>query len=176
MSEQTDRIRRLEDEVLRQRRWLERMTEIKYDPSGKYLQKMATQAMEGQTYTPPEPDPPMVCSKCGTPEEDTPHGRLFDVQVITCEGEEGYGNVTMMLCDEQECGPTIIEELIKLGFVDHKHGGTDLLQDENCIGAQYNEQHYLKPCPTPTDPYKGTYIVGNWSLSSGREEGEDDDD
>lgn len=119
----------------------------------------------------PEP----VCSKCDKPRSQADY--LTDIRVVTCEGEEGYSDVTMLLCEEHAAD--VVNALYALGFRDHAHGGTALLQDEDCPGGKYNEQHLLNPCPTPTDPYKGTYIVGNYAISSGRnslEEGDDHDD
>lgn len=84
--------------------------------------------------------PDTNCSKCGKTEEENSWGRMIDIRVITSEGEEGFADITMYLCDE--CFTPIQEGLMALGFKDHRHGSTDFLEDMECPG--------WGKCPTPT--------------------------
>ena len=105
------------------------------------------------------PDPPeRVCSWCGMTEDETEWGSLFDVRVVTREGEEGFADVTQLLCDEHAI--EVLEELKALGFKSHIHGGTNSLEDMNCPGSGMIVGGV---CPTPVDhdPYDdGSYVVG----------------
>jgi hypothetical protein len=89
------------------------------------------------------PEPVDVCAVCGTPKEQTEWGLLTDVTVVTADGQEGYSNVTLLLCDEHF--RDIADGLIALGFVDHRHGSTSTLEDSSCPG--YED---MEACLTPT--------------------------
>jgi hypothetical protein len=90
------------------------------------------------------------CSKCGKSEEDSDWG-LIDISVITADGEEGFAYVTQLVCDD--CFKPLQESLIKLGFVDHRHGGINFLEDETCC----NGKNAYDNCPTPSE--YGQYVV-----------------
>lgn len=89
------------------------------------------------------------CARCGM-SEDAQH--LVDVRVVTHEGEEGFADVTMLLCEDHLDG--VIEVIVRLGFTDHRHGGADFLEDRHCPG-------YEDPpaCPTPSE-YGPVTVVG----------------
>lgn len=88
--------------------------------------------------------PDGACSRCGSTAEDDYIGRPpVDITVITADGEEGYARVTQLYCDD--CFVTVIEILQGLGFVDHRHGSIDFLEDMLCPG--YDD---MRKCPTPT--------------------------
>lgn len=97
--------------------------------------------------------PPNYCSKCGMDEEESLWGKLIDITVETSRGEEGHATVEMLLCDM--CYPEVNEAVMKLGFVNHHHGGIDFLEDGTCEGGYAN-------CPTPTGPH---IVLGNPHLS-----------
>lgn len=138
--------------------WLRHLAE--HPDASRSTRIMARKALDGETYEAPEPKH-RKCSICGAPEEDVEY--LTDVRVITCEGQEGYSDVTQLFCEEHTAEP--IEKLMELGFRDHNHGGTAMLADRDCVGDQYDPQtHLLLPCPTPTDPYEDRYVVGNYDL------------
>lgn len=89
-----------------------------------------------------QPEPTYGCAICRiTPEEI--NEPLTDVTVITADGEEGYSNITLLLCNDDLIHVT--DELQKLGFSDHRHGSTSLLEDPDCPGFEYMES-----CPNPT--------------------------
>jgi hypothetical protein len=95
--------------------------------------------------------PSRVCSLCGIEEDETEYGFLGDIRVTVMDGEEGYANIVHLLCDD--CLTKQVAGLRKLGFVDHRHGSTNLLEDEDCpgyIGSMHN-------CPTPSE--YGEYVV-----------------
>lgn len=143
---------------IRLRAWLEVISGGRYNG---VADKLARKALAGEEYVPPEPVL-RVCSICGISEGEPDYDILGDVRVITMEGEEGYSDVTMLLCEENDHLGQITTMLKALGFMDHNHGGTSLLQDENCIRAQYDpDTHLLLPCPTPADrPLRGSLHRG----------------
>lgn len=104
----------------------------------------------------PEP----VCSRCGKTDDDTMDLEwpgLIDVRVITAEGEEGYDDVTQLLC--ADCFPGVMDAIQGAGFKHHSHGGIRYLDDQRCPGAG----HVIGgECPSPSehDPHDGTYVVG----------------
>lgn len=80
---------------------------------------------------------PLRCSKCNNIDEDD---YLCEVTAVTQPGEEGYSEVTLLLC--QSCLIPVLDGLRALGFVNHHHGSTDFLSDDdNC---SYDS------CVTPT--------------------------
>lgn len=91
---------------------------------------------EAAKLEPPSPPEP-VCSRCGMPEFESEWGRLLDVRVVVAEGEEGFADLTQLLCDKH--AGEAIDALRRLGFRDHRHGGTNLLEDRACPGAQGRE-------------------------------------
>lgn len=104
---------------------------------------------------PPEP----VCSRCSKPESEDVHGILTPVQVVTAEGEEGYADVTQLLCNDDL--EEVLAGLMALGFKDHRHGGINYLEDDECK-ATYGSAG----CPTPHDeehgfdPYRESIVLG----------------
>lgn len=108
-----------------------------------------------------QPPPERRCSRCGATEDDTDEMEwpgLIDVRVVTAEGEEGYGDVTQLLC--ANCFPTVQGALHELGFKHHHHGGANFLEDEGCPGAG----HMIGGvCPFPQDAdfdqYEGTIVI-----------------
>ncbi len=98
--------------------------------------------------------PPPVCSKCGIPEEESEWGKLFDVRVVTSYQEEGHADVTQLLCET--CWVYVQTGLRRLGFVDHRHGGINFLEDENCPGHKVG----VHACPRPSE--YGGYTVQPW--------------
>lgn len=104
------------------------------------------------------PDPPeRQCSVCGLPENEN-MGYLIDATVLVADGEEGYAWVKQLLCGSHF--PAIQQTLIGAGFVDHRHGGTNHLEDPRCPG--YED---YQACPTPwlededQDPYDRPLLV-----------------
>jgi hypothetical protein len=97
-----------------------------------------------------------VCSRCGKPRSEDAHGILTDVQVVTADGEEGFADVTQLLCNEDL--EEVLGGLRALGFKDHRHGGINYLEDDDCPG--------WGKCPTPHDeehgfdPYRESIILG----------------
>lgn len=91
------------------------------------------------------------CSKCGKDAEETEWGTLLDISVITADGEEGFAYVTQLLCDT--CFNTVLNAIVELGFVDHRHGGINYLEDMNCC----NGIKAYEKCPRPSE--FGQYIV-----------------
>lgn len=111
---------------------------------------------------PHQPIPlPTFCSQCGVKEEESVDGFLFHFQVITQPGEEGYSDVTQLLCGD--CLEPIRVGLIALGFKAHHHGSTDFLADPFCTGDQG-----ISPCPSPHG--YGPIVVGNPHLNKCDEE------
>lgn len=92
----------------------------------------------------PEPAP-LRCFFCACTEEDNRRngwGPLTDIRVIVAEGEEGYGNILRLVCNDHLITTTV--GLAELGFADHRHGGINFLEDPKCPGAaRYGD------CPTP---------------------------
>jgi hypothetical protein len=84
------------------------------------------------------PVPIYACAQCGKSPVN-----LTEIRVLTSEGEEGHSDVSRMLCDDDY--ETMINHLIGLGFVDHRHGSTSSLEDPRCPG--FND---MDRCPTPT--------------------------
>ncbi len=80
----------------------------------------------------PDPLPQRRCSICGKDEDDTDWQHLIDLRVIAADGEEGFADVTMLLCGAAGCYWTIVGEIKNLGFVDHRHGGINYLEDPDC--------------------------------------------
>lgn len=85
---------------------------------------------------------PRRCSRCGVTENDAEWEMLFDVRVITADGEEGFADVVQLLCNDHLIEVT--EALVALGFKDHRHGGANFLEDNHCPGAER-----MNACPTP---------------------------
>lgn len=88
-------------------------------------------------------DPTYSCANCGRSKDDVDYGLLTDVTVIIADGEEGYSNVTLLLCDDDLVRVAL--GLRNLGFIDHRHGSTSTLESPNCAG--YDN---MDDCPTPT--------------------------
>lgn len=86
------------------------------------------------------PDPADACSVCGTTEDM----HLVPITVTVAPGEEGYAQITMLLCDQHLSIKML--QLLNLGFMDHNHGGIDYLEDLNCPG-----RINMNDCPTPTN-------------------------
>lgn len=100
------------------------------------------------------PPPKRHCSLCGIDEEDTDYGMLVDFTVVCANGEEGYSNITQLVCDDNGCLSVMQKALMTIGFRNHEHGGTCFLQDESCPGGWQN-------CPTPTE-YGNVIVDHNW--------------
>lgn len=97
-------------------------------------------------------EPPHFCSLCGIFEQEALYGVLVDARVIVADGEEGFADITLLLCDD--CSVGVFKGLQNLGFKDHRHGGANSLEDQNCPGADR-----MRACPTPTDSGIYSYIV-----------------
>jgi hypothetical protein len=89
--------------------------------------------------------PERSCSVCGVSEDDTAWGSLVDVRVVIADGEEGFADITQLLCDKHLEHMQI--GLSDLGFKDHRHGSINYLEDESCSGAHGR----MDNCPTPTE-------------------------
>lgn len=79
------------------------------------------------------PPPVRLCSICGIDEKESQWGMLVDFTVICARGEEGYADITQLLCDN--CMPSTVHGLQALGFRDHRHGGINYLEDGSCCGG-----------------------------------------
>jgi len=88
-------------------------------------------------------DPVYTCAKCGRTQEEVDHEPLTDVRVIVADGEEGFSDVTLLLCSEHLWG--VCAGLQRFGFVDHRHGSTSSLESESCPGYEN-----MDACPMPT--------------------------
>lgn len=97
-------------------------------------------------------EPERRCSVCGMVESATDFESLVDVRVVVANGEEGFADITQLLCDDHL--PGILDGLVALGFVDHRHGGINFLEDPSCPGYRGGRE----ACPTPSE--YGEYIVG----------------
>lgn len=95
--------------------------------------------------------PPRFCSICGVAEDEAVYGTLIDAQTIVADGEEGFADITLLLCDE--CAVPVFNGLVALGFKDHRHGGANHLEDTECPGYRGGE------CPTPSDWSNRSYVV-----------------
>jgi hypothetical protein len=84
------------------------------------------------------------CSVCDLTGSQTGWGILVSVRVVVAEGEEGFADITQLLCDDHF--ETVQEDLIRLGFQDHRHGGINYLEDETCPGSVHMDE-----CSTPTE-------------------------
>lgn len=94
------------------------------------------------------------CSVCGRPDEDTDELEwpgFIDVRVITADGEEGFADITQLLCAEHFT--EVQAALLALGFRDHRHGSTNFLEDMDCPG--------WGKCPTPTE-YGEVTVSPDW--------------
>lgn len=92
---------------------------------------------------PPPPPPPRRCHWCERTEDDNladGYGPLVDITVVTAEGEEGYAFERRLACHEHL--ESITEELVGLGFGNHRHGGINFLEDPRCYGV-------ASRCPAP---------------------------
>jgi hypothetical protein len=88
-------------------------------------------------------DPVLACAVCHRTQDEVDFALLTDITVVVADGEEGYSNVTLLLCvDDLE---PIARGLQALGFIDHRHGSTSTLEDIDCPGYQQ-----MNDCPTPT--------------------------
>ena len=79
------------------------------------------------------------------------------MRVVTADGEEGYDDLTQLLC--AQCWPAVIAAIQGAGFKHHGHGGIRFLEDQDCSGAG----HVVGgACTTPLehDPYDGTLVLG----------------
>ena len=90
-----------------------------------------------------QPEPVYLCAVCHRSPDEVDYETFTDVTVVTADGEEGYSNVTLLLCNDHLIAVT--DGLQKLGFIDHHHGSTSTLEDRNCPG--YTD---MFQCPTPT--------------------------
>lgn len=70
------------------------------------------------------------CSSCGTLQSDETFNSLTDITVTTAAGEEGYAVVRQLLCTD--CLEPMVTCLKGLGFKDHRHGGINFLEDDEC--------------------------------------------
>lgn len=98
----------------------------------------------------PVDPPPRKCSKCGRTENEVEY--LIDITVTTADGEEGFAQVTQLLCENDY--EHVLDTVIALGFVDHHHGGINFLEDLKCCGGK----NAYENCPTPSE--YGNYTVG----------------
>lgn len=95
-----------------------------------------------------------VCDGCGK-RYDT--ANMYNIYLpgewvtITVEAgnkyEEGWQIIKRDFCDD--CAPTELEKLANIGWKNHFHGSTNLLEDIECPGTENREL-----CPTPD---KGMY-------------------
>lgn len=99
-----------------------------------------------------------VCDKCGEREEaDGKYGEFDDPMWIPISveagetGEEGWNELERVFCGD--CVTDVLFALGALGFQDHHHGSTNLLEDVDCPGAG-NRTDVPRICPTPS---KGPY-------------------
>lgn len=131
---------------------------VRTEPSGEVYahvgcpdgsQVLLSHIPEHNKYHADNPPPEPVCSICGDPDG----GILTDVRVIIADGEEGYADITQLLCEEHLI--LMQDELPKLGFRDHRHGGINFLEDPNCPGTTGS----MHDCPTPTG-YGGITVPG----------------
>lgn len=88
-------------------------------------------------------EPTYSCVVCHRSRDEVEFGLLTDITVVVADGEEGYSNVTLLLCDDDLNG--LAETLRKLGFIDHRHGSTSTLEDIDCPGY-----YDMARCPIPT--------------------------
>jgi hypothetical protein len=99
-----------------------------------------------------EPEPERVCSRCGVRESLTEFGHLIDIRVIIADREEGFADITQLICDTDI---RILQiKLMELGFKDHRHGSIDFLEDIECPGFEDMDK-----CKTPTA--FGRVVIGN---------------
>lgn len=97
---------------------------------------------EGYKVTPPPPPRiPNKCVTCGMSEDDD---YLIAIRVLTNPGEEGHADETRYFCDEHLIAALAI--LAALGFKNHRHGGINFLEDQECPGRDRSAD-----CPSPTD-------------------------
>lgn len=95
-----------------------------------------------------------ICDGCGArdePKRDYFNPTWIPITVEAGEtGEEGWNELERIYCDD--CAINVLTELGKLGFQDHYHGSTNLLENIDCIGSGYKEP--FGDCPTPSSgPY-----------------------
>lgn len=81
------------------------------------------------------------CYVCGYSEDEG--AQLTDITVIAADGEEGHSDITMYVCENDLANK--LDGLAALGFVNHQHGSTTLLEDESCAGFAD-----MTKCPRPT--------------------------
>jgi len=95
----------------------------------------------------------VTCDGCGKTENGDQNSRWdfhipYDwIQIRVDAGEEyeeGYQRINQIFCED--CAIAKLEALMALGFKSHRHGSTNLLEDENCPG--YND---MALCPTPEE-------------------------
>lgn len=89
--------------------------------------------------------PPNVCHWCDKTDDDNyddGYGPLVDIRVIIADREEGNADVLRWSC--QEHMEKASQALCAIGFADHRHGGINFLEPQDCPGyTNYGS------CPTP---------------------------
>ena len=90
-----------------------------------------------------QPERVYFCAVCRRTADEVDYEPLTDVTVVVADGEEGYSNVTLLLCNDDLI--TVTGGLQDLGFIDHRHGSTSSLEDPDCPGSSD-----MNDCPTPT--------------------------
>lgn len=86
------------------------------------------------------------CVRCGKRQDSTryPEPYMTDVTVEIAGGEEGHTIITKYVCLENSCLNEMTDALMALGFKDHRHGGINFLEPQDCPGA-----NDMDACPTP---------------------------
>ena len=95
-----------------------------------------------------------VCSLpgCGAKAWDVDGCPLTYVTVVTQVGEEGYGEVTQVLCNYHL--RMVLDGLMLLGFVSHNHHGTQMLDDYVVCGNCGNRcNHHTEYGPELVQPH-----------------------
>jgi hypothetical protein len=82
------------------------------------------------------------CGKTDTENDDEGYGPCVDITVRTADGEEGYAQVTRYACNDHLI--EITGKLMALGFGEHRHGGINFLEPQDCPGYER-----MADCPTP---------------------------
>lgn len=124
--------------------------------NGAMLEAYSTEQLERELYRRKQvklPEP--VCSKCHITLIDSEDEYLCDVRVIVADGEEGHADITQWLC--APCLEQRLYSLRNLGFVDHRHGGINFLEAQDCAMEG--------SCTTPTK--YGRVYVRNYAYNEG---------